>query len=300
LDTAIMWIFTVNGFFTVIQDRKDPSYVWLRARLREDIERNFPGVEVTEHPGADYLYRAKLPREQVAQRVMELVMENNVTSHFKDVMIRTAAKPKFGNRSTMLYGVWHAGADMQPYPPYSKNPRVKVGNNTVQKGTQRVNRGGAGVLPYQVADSYTYGGNGSGRYGSEFDWNRNSWGGVSHADPAPPSGAQPQATSDVSDEDMEAWWLSLTDEERDEILDQEEAELRRRETTEEYESAVRALEVKTVMPAPRSRKGNRKRGRKGGRKNRHNQYTQLGFSDSQARQEATNRETYLAKKHGGK
>jgi hypothetical protein len=41
-----MWIFTVNGFFTVIQDRKDPNYVWLRSRLREDIERNFPGVEV--------------------------------------------------------------------------------------------------------------------------------------------------------------------------------------------------------------------------------------------------------------
>src|SRR3954463_12252560 len=118
-----MWIFTVNGFFTIIQDRKDANFVWLRARLREDIERNFPGIEVQEHPGADYLFRAKLPREQVAARVMELVMEANVTSHFKDVMIRTASKPEHGSRSAMLYGVWNAGAAMQPYAPYSKPPR---------------------------------------------------------------------------------------------------------------------------------------------------------------------------------
>jgi hypothetical protein len=306
-----MWIFTVNGFFTVIQDRKDPNYVWLRSRLREDIERNFPGVTAQEHPGADYLYRVKLPREQVAQRLFELAMENNVTSHFKDVMIKTASKPEFGSRSQMLYGVWNAGAAMQPIPPYSKARRSKP----VQQPHKASRQPGAGQTGIGLTP-YTYGGNGTGYYGSDFDWQSGDWGGRQAKDPAPVSRPGQHAT----DEEFEEWWGSLTDDEREAFLDEAEAEQRQREELEEdFGAAARALEfsaaeVVDVHPAPRNRPGNRKQRRRERRaatrrdkdgtgkttEQRTQEYRRLGHSSSEAAQMAADRQTFLARKYGPK
>lgn len=286
-----MWIFTVNGFFTIIQDRKDPNYVWLRARLREDIERNFPGVEVTEHPGADYLFRAKLPREQVATRVMELVMENNVTSHFKDVMIRTASKPEHGSRSNMLYGVWNSGGAMQPYAPYSKTPRQK--SAPVFKPSYSQHQG-------QQSSQGLYGGPGAGRRASEFDWDTHAWGsggGVSYADPAPAGAPSQQMT----DEEFEAWWAGLSATERDAFLDEAENDQRHREAMEEdFGAATRAVEIEDVRPDPRNRPGNRRQRRKEKRRNKHNQYRDLHEETKAQRNrdglnglESKNRQAYL-------
>lgn len=303
-----MWIFTVNGFFTVIQDRKDPAYVWLRSRLREDIERNFPGVIAEEHPGADYLYRIKLPREQVAQRLFELAMENNVTSHFKDVMIRTASKPEFGNRSSMLYGVWNAGAAMQPIPPYSKNPRPKIQPKTTWKPGDRTTGTGQGTM-FGSEDRGLYGGAGAGYRGSDFDWDSKSWsGGPAAKDPARPSAdtsGQP-----ATDDEFDAWWAGLTDAERNEYLDETEAEQRRREEAEEdFGAAARWAEfrpgadVEFVQPAPLNRPGTRRerRAERKRRKNRHNQEDAARRAERNREGmnglEARNRQAYLDK-HG--
>jgi hypothetical protein len=295
-----MWLFTVNGFFTIIQDRKDANYVWLRARLREDIERNFPGVEVTEHPGADYLFRAKLPREQVAQRVMELVMENNVTSHFKDVMIRTASKPKHGSRSGMLYGVWNAGAAMQPIPPYSKTPRPEPkpfysggGKGGWKPGDRTVGAGQSDLFTGRGSESQgLYGGAGAGYRASEFDWDSQSWGGKSTADPAfpvrPKESVNPDLLGDLETMDTDAVlellasvpidspeydeiWGALTTSERQLVLDREENAQRLREEI----AGEAGFVVTDVLPDPRNRPGSRrqrrKEARKKGRHNRHNQ-----------------------------
>jgi hypothetical protein len=294
-----MWIFTVNGFFTIIQDRKDANYVWLRARLREDIERNFPGVEVQEHPGADYLYRAKLPREQVAQRVMELVMENNVTSHFKDVMIRTASKPVHGSRSKMLYGVWHSGADMQPYAPYSKMPRPAPKPITPSKGGSwrpgdRIVSRSQDSLFSGSEDRGLYGGMGGGFRASEFDWDSRSWGGTSSPDPALPSGRTvSEPGPEASDDELSEWWAMLTPEEQQAYLDETEDQLRRAEAEEE----TRAVEVVDVLPAPANRPGTRRQRRKAERKNRRNR---VGNYAQECReglhgQEQQNRQAYLDK-----
>jgi hypothetical protein len=287
-----MWIFTVNGFFTIIQDRKDANYVWLRARLREDIERNFPGVTVEEHPGADYLFRAKLPREQVAQRVMELVMENNVTSHFKDVMIRTASKPVHGSRSKMLYGVWHSGADMQPYAPYSKTPRPAPMPITPSKGglfSSSDGRGKGGFYSQRGSeDRGLYGGMGGGFRASEFDWDSRSWGGTSSPDPALPSGRTvSEPGPEASDDELSEWWAMLTPEEQQAYLDETEDQLRRAEAEEE----TRAVEVVDVLPAPANRPGIRRQRRKAKRKNRHNQEQHSGhaMTDAQYAQYAQER-----------
>lgn len=297
-----MWIFTVNGFFTVIQDRKDANYVWLRARLREDIERNFPGVTAEEHPGADYLFRVKLPREQVAQRLFELTMENNVTSHFKDVMIRTASKPKYGSRSSMLYGVWNAGAAMQPIPPYGKIPRpepkpVVSTDQRWKAGDRSVSRGQNALFSRDGENRGLYGGAGAGYKGSEFDWDSKSWGGTSSPDPALPSSAP------ASDED-DLWWETLSPEEQQAYLDEAEDQLRRQEATE-----VGSVELVDVLPAPANRPGTRRQRRKE-KRNRHNRHNQMSSTAQYERraqeardglrgQEEQNRQAFLDKRTKG-
>jgi hypothetical protein len=302
-----MWIFTVKGFFTFVTDRKDPSYLWLRARMREHIEDNFPGVTAEMKPGADYLWRAKVKRDDVALRIAELVMESNVDSHFKDVMIRTAAKPKTGNLSKVMYAVWNGAAEWQEYAPYSKVPRAQ--EKTTWKNTSADRRPGQGqtTLPYQSGGSsrplepYRYGGSGGGRFASDFDWDARDWGGVQHKDPVPASSGVPADAVLLPDDYTEDEWARMTADEQQAALDAEEAELRAIEALEEDQGTIARLEGMgadlvthraDAYPAPRNRPGKRRKRRQ----NRHNQYRQMGFSDSQAAEEARNRQTYLDRK----
>lgn len=302
-----MWIFTVNGFFTFVVDRKDPDMVWLRSRLREDLERNFPGVTVEEHPGADYLFRAKITRAELADHMVRLIADADVTSHFKDEMIKRAAKPVHGNRSAMMYALWNAGAAMQPYAPYSKVPRPTP-QPVTWKGTSADRKPGVGQTSLSP---YTYGGTGTGRYASEFDWDRADWNGGKAAKDPVVNRKTGEIAPEATDAEMDAWWISLTDDERDAILDEEEAEQRHREMADDFEAAARANgltvpEVEFVTPAPRNRPGNRRKkgGKKGRRHNRHNQEGPAVSSERYAQecrdgkrgQEARNRQAYLDKK----
>lgn len=64
-----MWIFLNNAFLSVVAHRKQADALCVRARLAGDIERVFPGAEVIRTPDADYLFRAVLPRRQVADAI---------------------------------------------------------------------------------------------------------------------------------------------------------------------------------------------------------------------------------------
>lgn len=70
-----MWVFLSDAFLSIVVDRDDPSLRLVRARFPGDIERAFPGVEVTETPHADYRYRAWLPLDEVADRLADQVMD---------------------------------------------------------------------------------------------------------------------------------------------------------------------------------------------------------------------------------
>ena len=70
-----MWIFLSDAFLSVVADKDDPSgpRLLVRARRQGDIERVFPETEVASTPGADYRFRAWLPRERVAAVLTQLV-----------------------------------------------------------------------------------------------------------------------------------------------------------------------------------------------------------------------------------
>jgi len=295
-----MWIITEHGFISFVVDRKDSNVLHLRARLREDLERNFPGVAVYEKPGADYLFRAKVSKAEFAEQMTKLIMAATITSHFKDEAIRRSAVPKHGSRRDAYYALWGSLAKMQPYAPYSKTPRPEPVKKTYASGG--VLGGSRQPGPGQQAIGF---GTGGSRRASEFDWDANAWGsgsGVSHPDPVSPTTRPEAADPWATDEEFEAWWSALTDDERDEYLDAEEADLRRREMEEEFEAAQRAL---VVSPAPMNRPGSRRERRKArkGRKNRHNQERAASDQaryeqerrDGKHGSEARNRQAYLDK-----
>jgi hypothetical protein len=202
-------------------------------------------------------------------------------------MIRRAAKPKTGNRSSMMYAIWNAGAAMQPYAPYSRVPR-SAQTTYWRPNSQADRRPGAG-------QGALYGGSGSGRYGSEFDWDTRDWGGTSSPDPVMGKGTP---LPEISDDEMDELWASLSDEERDAILDQEQ------DRAHQLDAQFSAPEVMDVLPDPRNRPGTRRQRRKGKRKNRHNQERTAADQaryeqerrDGKHGSEARNRQSFLDKK----
>lgn len=270
-------------------DKKDPTQVWLRARMREHLEDNFPGLEVTEHPGADYYFRAKVSKAWLAEQMTRLITDADITSHFKDVMAQRAAKPKFGTISEVMYSVWNGAAKWQPFAPYSKTPRSAAPTKTWKPGDRTVGAGQSTLEPY------SYGGTGTGRYASDFDWDARDWGGTSAKDPVVTPAVE------ASDDELDDWWASLTDAERDEFLDAEEEAARNFDAASRQPHFSSAPEVIEVIPAPRNRPGNRRQRRKERkRQNRHNQYTPEQTvqrnRDGLNGLEARNRQAYLDKK----
>jgi len=70
-----MWLFTNQGFVSIVQKPDDIDTLTVRARVKGDIARVFPGAKEKAGGGTDYAYRAKVPREQVAKAIHDQIME---------------------------------------------------------------------------------------------------------------------------------------------------------------------------------------------------------------------------------
>ena len=66
-----MWIFTPTAFVSIVAHRNKPGVLLVRARLKGDLERMFPGCKVVETRQADYRFRAEIARGRVAELVRE-------------------------------------------------------------------------------------------------------------------------------------------------------------------------------------------------------------------------------------
>lgn len=111
-----MWLVTLDGFISIVQDRDDARLLQVRARDSQDIRAHFPRAKVCVIEGADYRYRARVNRQTVARVIAKTVRDIDYDSHFKDVAIATS--PPNPARSRAYYGTWDALAEMQDVPPY--------------------------------------------------------------------------------------------------------------------------------------------------------------------------------------
>lgn len=121
-----MWAITDRGFVSLVEDRDDGDMLHVRARVKADITALFEGAEVLTTHGADYRWRAIIPRERVAKRLHDAVMEIRYTSHFKDVAVTRSAGDQ-RRRHAAYYQCWEALAELSPYAPYALTPRVWAG-----------------------------------------------------------------------------------------------------------------------------------------------------------------------------
>jgi hypothetical protein len=122
-----MWLITQTGFISLVQDRKDPSQVWVRARIKEDIAQTFPAYadRIVTKIGADYIYRLIVPKDVAALAMWNAVQDVDYDSHAKEVMNRRShPNPK---RMSAYYKIWNALAELQPFAPYSHQPRAVQG-----------------------------------------------------------------------------------------------------------------------------------------------------------------------------
>ena len=66
-----MWICFNDSFLSIVENREDDSTLLVRARIAGDIDRVFPGARTWQDLGADYHFRANIPRAQVATAIAE-------------------------------------------------------------------------------------------------------------------------------------------------------------------------------------------------------------------------------------
>jgi hypothetical protein len=107
-----MWVFTPQGFYSVVVHRDDPSLVLVRARAREDLENlqtQLPGLVIFEDAAADYLYRAIVKREDWKRALAELADAMDY-DNFKDAVTERQGE----ERHRLYLRVWGVMLALQP------------------------------------------------------------------------------------------------------------------------------------------------------------------------------------------
>ena len=78
-----MWIILNDAFFSIVQKDCARGEVLVRARRKGDIEKVFPGAKVARGEFNDYLYRAKVAKDEV-KRALALEVDRVTYPNFKD------------------------------------------------------------------------------------------------------------------------------------------------------------------------------------------------------------------------
>lgn len=86
------------------------GFILARARVAEDLEQlrdpYFPDLMVVEDKGADYKFRAVLPRQAFADAMADAAWDIDYDSHFKEVVRERS--PKTTNRYSAMMSTWTA------------------------------------------------------------------------------------------------------------------------------------------------------------------------------------------------
>lgn len=98
-------------FLSIVSKDCEPTELLVRARRKGDIEKVFPDAKVRKDTKTDYLYRAVIPRMDIALRIAERIDDINYPN-FKDSVTDDAL-----HRAYMA--TWFAMMELQPLPPYS-------------------------------------------------------------------------------------------------------------------------------------------------------------------------------------
>ena len=114
-----MWLCLNNAFLSIVEPPKAGDKLLVRARRKGDIERIFPSATVERTPGRDYLWRAFINREQVAQVIAQHVAAIDY-GNFKD----SVRDNKLHDAYARFWGIM---ANLQELRPYSQQRGKRQG-----------------------------------------------------------------------------------------------------------------------------------------------------------------------------
>lgn len=118
-----MWIFLPNAMLSIVAHRQRADFLMIRARIKGDIERVFPGAIVTRSPAADYLYRATVHREKVASTIGQHLAAMSYTN------VKGAIPFGDSRRRRFMHDTWHVmqSAQHEAEPFHGMDAREESG-----------------------------------------------------------------------------------------------------------------------------------------------------------------------------
>lgn len=75
-----MWICLNDAFLSIVSHYDDPNKLLVRSRVKGHIEKVFTGARVYQRERSDYLYRAEVPRTEVAAVISGRLMKIDYTN----------------------------------------------------------------------------------------------------------------------------------------------------------------------------------------------------------------------------
>jgi len=101
-----MWLFTIDGFYSAVQDKDRNDVIWIRARVKDDLSRlvttyDVHATEILVDCGTDYKYRIGVWREEWV-RIAGAVAHDINYNNFKYASETSLGK----DRATVLADIW--------------------------------------------------------------------------------------------------------------------------------------------------------------------------------------------------
>lgn len=102
-----MWIVTNKSFLSIVQDKQNPDYFVVRARISGDLENFFEGfrINVIETEDSDYRFRVFIHKAIVKSQMMKVINSIDYTN-FKDSV-------KNPERKSWYTRIWYVMFDVQ-------------------------------------------------------------------------------------------------------------------------------------------------------------------------------------------
>jgi hypothetical protein len=108
-----LWVFTTKGFFSIVEHKKDPDRVVIRARISKDIEKiktlfEELGLEVSdvvENLSFDYRYRISASRIDWASVMSRLITDMGYTN-FKNALYEADSPEIRDKRHEAYLAIW--------------------------------------------------------------------------------------------------------------------------------------------------------------------------------------------------
>lgn len=68
-----MWLYSADGHVSVVVDRSDDRYLWVRARNKKSLAPFLPRYELVRMSGSDYEYRVRVSKDAFIDHLSEYV-----------------------------------------------------------------------------------------------------------------------------------------------------------------------------------------------------------------------------------